>query len=237
MNIIFPAESDYPKEIFRSNLSPELSVGCARAYFKTNRVARMIFKRRVRETFSLIPPGKYQHALDAGTGAGFLLPALSSVASNVTGIDLSGVLGYTQKMLHNRAIRNVSLLKTDILKLPFPSGTFDVIVCLSVIEHIPNPEAAFCEMGRVLANNGVCIVGYPLEHRLYHFFKSLCRSYNVLSDAGCRQKASGHEKFHPHVSDYKILEGKWTETFTLDAVRNIGIFGMPLYRVMRLIKC
>ncbi len=233
MNVVLPAESDYPAEVFRTDLPPALRVGCARAYFKTNAVARGIFRRRTEVAFELMPP-RCERALDAGTGAGFLLPALSGVADEVEGVDLSPVLHFARAMLDKRGVRNVHLANADLLRLPFHAGAFDVIVCLSVIEHIPDPAAAFAEMGRVLRDDGALIVGYPLEHAVYHFFKSLCRAHNRLR-RGRRRHAAG-EWFHPHVSDYRRIEGSWDNTFRVDARRNVGVVGVPLYRLLRLVK-
>ncbi|MDW8365785.1 MAG: class I SAM-dependent methyltransferase, partial [Abditibacteriales bacterium] len=175
MKVVLPAESDYPAEAFRPDLPPEWRVGCARAYFKTNAVARGIFRRRLEVALTLMPP-HCGRVLDAGTGVGFLLPALAERAEEVEGVDLAPVLRFAQAMLDRRGVRNVHLTHADLLHLPFRPGAFEVIVCLSVIEHIPDPTAAFAEMERVLRDDGALIVGYPLEHAVYHFFKSLCRA-------------------------------------------------------------
>ena len=159
-----PVETDYPREIFRSDLAPEYRAGCAGAYFKINFLARRLFRRRVDIAFDLMPSGQCDRALDAGTGAGFLLPGLAARCREVDGVDLSPVIHYTQGMLDKRGLHNVKLTEADLLHLPFAEPTFDLAVCLSVIEHIPDPEAALRELARVLHNDGVLILGYPLEN-------------------------------------------------------------------------
>ncbi|HEY3755631.1 MAG TPA: class I SAM-dependent methyltransferase [Opitutaceae bacterium] len=42
----------------------------------------------------------------------------------------------------------------DATHLPFPDGTFSVVIALSVLEHIPNVEQAIAELYRVLAPGG-----------------------------------------------------------------------------------
>jgi ubiquinone/menaquinone biosynthesis C-methylase UbiE len=236
MKVILPEETDYPMEIFRTDLPPELRVGCARAYFKQNVIARRIFRKRIEVAFDLMPNRHWKYALDAGTGAGFFLPTLSLLTHTVIGIDMSPVLRFTREMLDKRSIHNVHLYIADLLHLPFSSDTFDLIVCLSVIEHIPDPTAAFTEMGRVLKNDGVLIVGFPLEHALYHFCKSLCSTYNCLRLRGKPKKVSADKWFHPRVSDYHQIEHSWDSTFRLVHSRNIGIASIPLYRMFRLVK-
>ena len=60
--------------------------------------------------------------------------------------------------------------QADLVDLPYPDQTFDLAACLSVIEHMPDPDATLKEMARVLQPDGVLILGYPLEN---HFFTSL----------------------------------------------------------------
>ena len=231
MELVLPAEHDYPSEMFRRDLPEELRVGCARAYFKLNFVARGIFRRRLAVAFSVLPSHGFERALDAGTGVGFLLPGLARVAKRVVAVDLFPVVRFAQAMLDKRGIGNVRLTRGDLLSLPFPDGTFDLIVCLSVIEHIPDPAAAFSELGRVLRPQGTAIVGYPMEHRAFHFFESLCRAHNRL-----RRSKPATLREDPHVSHYRRIEQSWDHVFRLDARRNVGAVGIPLYRILRLTR-
>jgi SAM-dependent methyltransferase len=236
MSIVLPVETDYPAEVFRTDLPPELRVGCGRAYFKRNVVVRRIFRRRIEAAFALLPPRQWEHALDAGTGAGFLLPALSALAREVDGVDLSPVLRYTQSMLENRKISNVRLQVADLLNLPFSAGTFDLIACLSVIEHIPDPTAAFRELRRVLREDGTLIIGYPLEHAVFRGLETLSKVDKGLRRLVRRESTPRGEWFHPHASDYHRIERSWDGLFRVDALRNIRAVGIPLYRVLRLVK-
>lgn len=55
----------------------------------------------------------------------------------------------------------------DALRLPFEDGTFDAVVCVSVIEHIPDPgdRDAAREMWRVLKPGGRLILTTPVAAR------------------------------------------------------------------------
>jgi SAM-dependent methyltransferase len=52
----------------------------------------------------------------------------------------------------------------DITALPFEDGSFDLILCSHVLEHVPDDRAAMREMQRVLAPGGVAIVQSPVDH-------------------------------------------------------------------------
>lgn len=49
----------------------------------------------------------------------------------------------------------------DAANLPFPDNSFDCVVCSEVIEHIPENEKVFSEVGRVLRNKKTFIITTP----------------------------------------------------------------------------
>ena len=55
----------------------------------------------------------------------------------------------------------------DIHDLKFEDNTFDVAVCLSILEHIPYPQKAIAELGRVLKPGGKIWVQLPFAYP-YH---------------------------------------------------------------------
>lgn len=53
------------------------------------------------------------------------------------------------------------LLQADMNHLPFEDRTFDAVVCSEVIEHVPRGDVRLSEQVRVLAPDGVLILGTP----------------------------------------------------------------------------
>jgi SAM-dependent methyltransferase len=51
----------------------------------------------------------------------------------------------------------------DILALPFPNASFDVILCNHVLEHVPDDTRALSELHRVLRPGGWGIFQVPLD--------------------------------------------------------------------------
>jgi len=67
---------------------------------------------------------------------------------------------------------------SDISNIPEPDGSFDAVMCIEVLEHLPNPLLALQEFSRLLRPGGQLIVTAPfcsLTHFApYHF----CSGFN-----------------------------------------------------------
>lgn len=50
---------------------------------------------------------------------------------------------------------------SDITAIPEPDGAFDAIMCIEVLEHVPNPILALRELARLLKPNGILILTAP----------------------------------------------------------------------------
>ena len=64
--------------------------------------------------------------------------------------------------------RNADVVCYDGERLPFPGASFDNILCIEVLEHIPAPSAFVSEMARVLKPGGLLILTIPWSARRHH---------------------------------------------------------------------
>lgn len=68
---------------------------------------------------------------------------------------------------------------SDILKIPCPDASFDIILCSEVLEHVPEPTHAILEFSRLLKPNGSLILTAPFASFLhmapYHFSTGFTR--------------------------------------------------------------
>tara|TARA_R110001606_G_scaffold222699_1_gene370660 strand:+ start:1847 stop:2605 length:759 start_codon:yes stop_codon:yes gene_type:complete len=55
----------------------------------------------------------------------------------------------------------------DAAQLPFASERFDAIICLEVIEHVPDPFQVFSEISRVLKTEGKAWISMPFLYPLH----------------------------------------------------------------------
>ena len=79
--------------------------------------------------------------LDVGCGGGILAEALSDAGAIVTGIDAAGP-GIEIAKLHaqdnNKSINYMETTAEDLLNSS--EEKFDIVTCLEVLEHVPDPE-------------------------------------------------------------------------------------------------
>ncbi len=111
--------------------------------------------------------------LELACGTGVFLPELSRHAKEIHAVDIGADLEGVKHMLDQEGLK-VHLQKADICALPFADGHFDLVVGMSCLEHLTNPELAIREAKRVLAPGGTAIFGVPIETpALNLFFKSV----------------------------------------------------------------
>jgi SAM-dependent methyltransferase len=49
----------------------------------------------------------------------------------------------------------------DILDMPYPDGSFDVVLASEILEHVPEADRAISELVRILAPGGILAVTVP----------------------------------------------------------------------------
>ena len=112
----------------------------------------------VANPFSLgrLAPG--EDVLDIGCGAGTdtLVAALMvAPAGRVTGIDMTPeMLSRARAAAAEMGAANVDFVEGDVERLPFAAESFDVAISNGVIDLIPDKDAVFAEIFRVLRPGG-----------------------------------------------------------------------------------
>ena len=94
------------------------------------------------------------HVLDIATGTGLVLRALRERGMDahveLTGVDLSpGMLAVARSHLPD-----VTLVNADARRLPLDDDSVDLVVCVTGLHLIPEPELVFDEWTRVLRPGG-----------------------------------------------------------------------------------
>jgi SAM-dependent methyltransferase len=122
--------------------------------------------------------------LDAGCGMGrYLRIAGQSAACLVVGIDLTDAITAAHELSADLA--KVSVVRGDLLRPPFAPATFDVIYSLGVIDHTPDPRAAFLALGKLLKPGGrIAVWIYKRENPIVERMMDLQRAVSTRMPLG-----------------------------------------------------
>lgn len=168
-------------------------------YQSKNPIQRSLLNRFLDEVRSLVEPLPGRSILDAGCGEAFVLRTLLQARPDLemaVGIDFD-----SEALCRGHDLSpHIPLMQADILRLPYPTDSFDVVVCTEVLEHFKNPDAALSELCRV--SRKYCLLSVPHEpfFRLSNMLrgKSISRlgndidHYQNWSQAGFVEFLEGH---------------------------------------------
>jgi arsenite methyltransferase len=103
-----------------------------------------------------LAPG--ERVLDVGSGAGtdsLIAAQMVGDGGHVTGIDMTpAMLGKARAAAAEMGAANVDFVESEAEQLPFEDESFDVVISNGVIDLIPDKDAVFSELFRVLAPGG-----------------------------------------------------------------------------------
>ena len=112
----------------------------------------------VANPFSLgrLQPG--ERVLDLGSGAGtdsLVAAQMVGASGQVTGIDMTPeMLERARRSAEAMGAVNVEFVEGEVETLPFPDESFDVVISNGVIDLVPDKDAVFREIFRVLDPGG-----------------------------------------------------------------------------------
>lgn len=102
--------------------------------------------------------------LDIGSSIGVISTVLAENFGSVIGIDLDAPsLHWAQ---NNSKRPNVFFINADGMQIPFPSGTFDVVICAQCYEHVADASRLRDEVFRLLKPGGCCIFTGPNRYAI-----------------------------------------------------------------------
>ena len=141
--------SFYRKKYFYENIA--CNFDSIMNTYDLNTRLRVVFRELLRDIDL-----KEKFLLDAGCGTGWFSQFAERLGAKVYSLDVG------KKLLKDVGTKcGANLIEGDIIKTPFSSNFFDVVVCTEVIEHVENQKKAINELYRVLKKNGYLALTTP----------------------------------------------------------------------------
>jgi ubiquinone/menaquinone biosynthesis C-methylase UbiE len=137
----------FDEKYFSSHTYANVTFAKYSMYWWSNRFYAMLARRYGRRGARL---------LEVGSGMGHLVGQLED-AFETYGIDINH-----WAVQQSRAVIQTSRLQTaSAQELPFNNGSFNVVIIKHIVEHLPDPQKAIQEIGRVTEPGGTLILATP----------------------------------------------------------------------------
>ena len=107
--------------------------------------------------FKWLPKQHFSHALGIGSAHGAELKPILARSQSVTVLEPSD--GFVSTTIDGKPVKYVKPAPAGLM--PFSSASFDIVVCFSVLHHIPNVSTVVGEMFRVLKPGGYALLREP----------------------------------------------------------------------------
>ncbi|MCX5677945.1 MAG: class I SAM-dependent methyltransferase [Candidatus Omnitrophica bacterium] len=122
----------------------------------------LVYRHRYKMALPRMPES--DKVLEIGCGYGLFLPALSRRAKDLHAMDIHPLLGRVKSAMEKEGLKRIGFSRADILRLPYKNGSFDTVVCMSVLEHVVKLGDAISEMKRVIKKGGCLVAGFPVKN-------------------------------------------------------------------------
>jgi len=191
-----------------------------RSYAALDESSRIKKAEKVARVLSRYRDLSKSRILDIGSGSGYLGRLMKKKAKRYIGIDF----------VDERKIRDFDFVQADALRIPFKNGSFDIIVCNHVIEHVTGQKRLLEEISRLLKKDGICYMTcpnrlWPMEpHLKLPFLSYLPKS---LADIYVRATGKGKE-YDIYPMTYYRFSKKLKKYFNLEN-HTIEILKNPVY--------
>jgi SAM-dependent methyltransferase len=126
-------------------------------------LTRRLYRGRLELANELLGDERYGSLLEVGHGSGIYLPELARHADRLAAIDIHDEIDGVRAMLSEFRIE-ADLRQGSLFEMPFTDGSFDALVCLSVLEHLRELDEAIDAFRRVLRPGGIAVLGFPVPN-------------------------------------------------------------------------
>ena len=172
---------------------------------------------------------KNKNVCDVGCGGGILAESMSSKGATVKGIDLSQKSINVAK-IHANAVKssvNYQLISSQDLSKT-ENEKYDVVTCMEMLEHVPDPKKEILACTRLLKPSGQIIFS-TINRNLKSFLFAIVGAEYVLN-----LLPKGTHEYKKFIKPSELI--RTTREANLNVIELIGLTYNPITKVYRLSK-
>ena len=172
---------------------------------------------------------KNKNVCDVGCGGGILAESMSSKGATVKGIDLSQKSINVAKIHANNVKSSVNyqlISSQDLSKTE--NEKYDVVTCMEMLEHVPDPKKEILACTRLLKPSGQIIFS-TINRNLKSFLFAIVGAEYVLN-----LLPKGTHEYKKFIKPSELI--RTTREANLNVIELIGLTYNPITKVYRLSK-
>lgn len=152
-----------------------------------NPVLAVVMRQRFALIKSLLPATRVRRILEIGFGSGIFMPELAQWCDELYGIDVHPYVVQVRDTLQRQGVL-ANLTGQDAAQMKFADEFFNVMVCVSALEFIPNLDEAARRAARALAPSGILVAVMPAQSLFLDFMLLVLTGERAKADYGDRRE-------------------------------------------------
>ncbi len=191
---------------------------------QTSKIFALSYLNRPRFQFfdRYLPDWRDMKVLDVGCGGGFTCEFLAERGAIVAGLDQSHKCIVAAQAHARTSGFEIDYQKGVAEEMPFGDRTFDVVVCVDVLEHVADLEQVVGEIGRVLKPGG-CFFFDTINRNLKSRMVMIWLMENLLGEI-----PRGVHDWHKFIQPQELTHRLQHQGFSDIEIRGFDVFGKAL---------
>ncbi|MED7818770.1 MULTISPECIES: bifunctional 2-polyprenyl-6-hydroxyphenol methylase/3-demethylubiquinol 3-O-methyltransferase UbiG [unclassified Francisella] len=170
-----------------------------------------------------------KNIIDIGCGGGILTESLVTQNNNVHGLDASLDAINIAKEHSKISSLNIKYVNSTIEDFAENNTIeFDVVTCMEMLEHVPNPESIIESIAKIIKKDGLFFAS-TLNRNLKSYLLSIVAAEHIL-----KMVPQGTHQYSKFIKPYELI--KTAEKYGFEALEIIGVHYNPLLNNFKLGK-
>ena len=165
-----------------------------------------------------------KQVLDVGCGGGILSESLARSKAQVTALDSSEeVINVAKQHAENFNVDVLYVHTTVEAYAEKHVATFDLITCMEMLEHVPDPSSTIASCAKLLKPGGALFLS-TINRNLKAYLHT-----KIIAEYLCRILPAGTHDYDRYIKPSELSE--WGRRHGLSAVDVVGMTYFPLLRL------